>query len=88
MKALLDGYSRIVPCDAAGVKTEQEMKIITFMGKKMHVAVLPSTLEKLTRETFNRGLQYQTASEIKLGSQTEQTTKRINRPTLGTLKYL
>ena len=58
MKALLDGYSRIVPCDAAGVKTEQEMKIITFMGKKMHVAVLPSTLEKLTRETFNRGLQY------------------------------
>ena len=58
MKALLDGYSRIVPCDAAGVKTEQEMKIITFMGKKIHVAVLPSTLEKLTRETFNRGLQY------------------------------
>ena len=34
MKALLDGYSRIVPCDTAGVKTEQEMKIITFRGKK------------------------------------------------------
>ena len=34
MKALLDGYSRIVPCDAAGVKAEQEMKIITFRGKK------------------------------------------------------
>ena len=50
MKALLDGYSRIVTCDVAGDKTEQEMKIITFMSKKMHVAVLPSTLEK-TRET-------------------------------------
>ena len=50
MKALLDRYSRIVPCDAAGVKTEQEMKIITFMSKTMHVAVLSSTLEK-TRET-------------------------------------
>ena len=34
MKALLDGYSRIMPCDAAGVKAEQEMKIITFRGKK------------------------------------------------------
>ena len=34
MKALLDGYSRIMPCDAAGVKTAQEMKIITFRGKK------------------------------------------------------
>ena len=34
MKALLDGYSRIMPCDAAGVKAEQEMKIVTFRGKK------------------------------------------------------
>ena len=57
MKALLDGYSRIMPCDAAGVKAEQEMKIVTFRGKKMRVAVLPSTLEKTEKQTFNGGQQ-------------------------------